>query len=259
MYEGLSNKCDRDSCGIGAVVSIDGVKSRSIVDDALKIVERLEHRAGKDASGTVGDGVGILTQIPDEFFKKVSELDLGESGDYGVGMFFLPTDETEREKAKKTFENIAKKEGVAVIGWREVPVAPEILGERARRTMPAISQCFLRRPENVARGICFDRKLYVIRRLFEKSRGGVYVASLSSRTVVYKGMLLVKQLRKFYKDLSDESYKSAIALVHSRFSTNTNPSWERAHPNRYIAHNGEINTIRGNVDRMMAREETIRL
>ena len=257
MNEVLNCFENRDSCGIGAVVSIDGVKSRSIVDDALKIVERLEHRAGKDASGTVGDGVGILTQIPHEFFKNNLTADLGESGDYGVGMFFLPTDETEREKAKKTFDNIAVKEGVEVIGWRDVPVEPEILGERARVSMPSILQCFLRRPENVARGICFDRKLYVIRRLFEKSRGGVYVASLSSRTVVYKGMLLVKQLREFYKDLSDESYKSAIALVHSRFSTNTNPSWERAHPNRFIAHNGEINTIRGNVDRMMAREETL--
>lgn len=252
-----SSFIDRDSCGIGAVVSIDGVKSRSVVTDALTIVERLEHRAGKDASGTVGDGVGILTQIPHSFFKAHSNLVTGEAGDYGVGMFFFPADSTGREKAIKSFEITAAKEGLEVTGWRKVPVKPEILGERARVSMPAIYQCFIKRPNDVKAGIDFDRKLYVVRRLFEKSCGGTYVASLSSRTIVYKGMLLVTQLREFYTDLADEEYSSAIALVHSRFSTNTNPSWERAHPNRFIAHNGEINTIRGNVDRMMAREETM--
>ena len=154
-------------------------------------------------------------------------------------------------------EIIAEKEGVPVLGWRSVPVRPEILGKRALDCMPCIMQCFLKRPENIARGAAFDRKLYCIRRVFEQSSVNTYVCSLSSRTIVYKGMFLVDQLRKFYLDLENPAYESAIALVHSRFSTNTNPSWERAHPNRLILHNGEINTIRGNADRMLAREETM--
>ena len=158
----------------------------------------------------------------------------------------------------KMMEVIAKKEGVEFIGWRQVPVQEDVLGQRARDCMPDIRQGFFRRPEGVSRGLDFDRKLYIIRRVFEQSNNNTYVVSMSSRTVVYKGMFLVGQLRKFYADLQDPAYASAIALVHSRFSTNTTPSWERAHPNRYILHNGEINTIRGNVDRMLAREETMR-
>ena len=256
-YPLYSADYEHDACGIGAVVSIDGIASHAIVDDALSIVERLEHRAGKDATGEVGDGVGVLVQISHRFFSKLG-YPLGGAGDYGIGMFFFPQDGLKRRQAQKLCEVICSKEGVPFLGWREVPVNAEILGRRARETMPAIWQCFVKRPEEIARGLDFDRKLYVIRRVFEQSNDETYVCSFSSRTLVYKGMFLVHQLRKFYLDLQQEDYESAIAMVHSRFSTNTTPSWERAHPNRLILHNGEINTIRGNADRMLAREETMR-
>jgi glutamate synthase (NADPH) large chain len=247
---------EHDACGIGAVVSIDGIASHSIVNDALSIVEKLEHRAGKDATGETGDGVGILVQISHKFFSSIRD-DLGDARDYGVGMFFFPQNILARRQAMKMIEIICGKEGVEFIGWRDVPTEPDILGEKARSTMPYIAQCFVRRPENIARGIDFDRKLYVIRREFEHSRKDTYVCSFSSRTIIYKGMFLVGQLRRFFYDLQSDMYESAIAMVHSRFSTNTTPSWERAHPNRLILHNGEINTIRGNADRMLAREETL--
>ena len=251
---------EHDACGIGAVVSIDGKKSHATVDDALRIVEKLEHRAGKDAAGETGDGVGILLQIPHAFFQRAAAecgVTLGEAGSYGVGMFFFPQDTLRASQARKMLEIIAEKEGVPVLGWRSVPVRPEILGKRALDCMPCIMQCFLRKPADVEPGLPFDKRLYLIRRTFEQSSVDTYVASMSSRTIVYKGMFLVQQLRGFYPDLSSPDCESAIALVHSRFSTNTNPSWERAHPNRMILHNGEINTIRGNADRMLAREETM--
>ena len=251
-----SQQFEHDACGIGAVVSIDGIPSHEIVSDALTIVERLEHRAGKDATGEVGDGVGVLLQICHSFFSGLG-IPLGEKGDYGVGMFFLPRDDLKRRQAQKLLEVVCRKEGVPFAGWREVPTVPDVLGAKARQSMPAIYQCFVTRPQEVGRGLDFDRKLYVIRRVFEQSCDTTYVCSFSSRTVVYKGMFLVKQLRAFYPDLQQDRYESAIAMVHSRFSTNTTPSWERAHPNRLILHNGEINTIRGNADRMLAREETM--
>ena len=247
---------EHDACGIGAIVNIDGHQSHQVVDDALTIVERLDHRAGKDASGTVGEGVGILLQISHDFFKQ----ELGDSlnaRDYGVGMFFFTENALKRTFAMRLFEVITKKNGLEFIKWREVPSHPEILGERAQACMPHIMQCFIRRPKHVKAGIDFDRRLFVVRREFEQSSEETYVCSLSSRTIVYKGMFLVDQLRAFYDDLRSPLYKSAIAIVHSRFSTNTVPSWQRAHPYRMIAHNGEINTIRGNIDRMLAREETI--
>ena len=251
---------EHDACGIGAVVDIKGRKTHQTVDDALKIVEKLEHRAGKDAEGRTGDGVGILLQISHEFFvETVAErgITLGEERDYGIGMFFFPQETLRRNQAMKMFELIVAKEGMEFLGWREVPVCPQVLGHKALAKMPRIMQGFVRRPDHLARGLEFDRRLYIVRREFEQSGGDTYVASLSSRTIVYKGMFLVGQLREFYQDLQSEAYTSAIALVHSRFSTNTNPSWERAHPNRFILHNGEINTIRGNADRMLAREETM--
>ncbi len=257
----LREDFEHDACGIGAIVSIDGQKSHAILDRALGIVEKLEHRAGKDADGETGDGVGILTQIPHAFFRKTAAslgIELGGEREYGVGMFFFPQDTLKRSQALKMLEIIAEKEGVPFLGWREVPVESDILGKRARECMPFIMQCFLRKPAGIEPGLPFDRKLYIIRRLFEQSNDNTYVSSLSSRTIVYKGMFLVGQLRAFYQDLRDPDYTCAIAMVHSRFSTNTNPSWERAHPNRFILHNGEINTIRGNVDRMMAREETMK-
>ena len=251
---------EHDNCGIGAVVNINGRKSHAVVADALKIVENLEHRAGKDAKGETGDGVGILTQISHNFFRKVCKplgIEIGDEREYGVGMFFFPQNELKRSQAKKMFEIITMKEGMKFLGWRDVPTVPEVLGNKARECMPVICQAFIEKPEKVKAGIDFDRKLYVVRRVFEQSTDNTYVPSLSSRTIVYKGMFLVGQLRTFFLDLQDEEYDSAIAMVHSRFSTNTNPSWERAHPNRFIVHNGEINTIKGNADKMLAREETM--
>ena len=254
------NQFEHDNCGIGAVVNIKGKKSHETVSNALTIVETLEHRAGKDAEGKTGDGVGILLQISDRFFQKTAKalsIPIAHERDYAVGMFFFPQNELRRNQAKKMFEIIAEKEGVKIAGWREVPCAPAVLGSKARECMPSIQQCFINRPQNIQRGIDFDRKLYVVRRSFEQSNEDTYVASLSSRTIVYKGMFLVGDLRRFYLDLEDEDYESAIALVHSRFSTNTFPSWQKAHPNRMIVHNGEINTIRGNSDKMLAREENM--
>ena len=251
---------EHDNCGIGAVVNIKGIKTHDTVNNALKIVENLEHRAGKDAEGKTGDGVGILLQISHKFFTKaLAELgyDLGMEGDYGIGMFFFPQKELARKQAMKMFEVIVEKEGLEFICWREVPTTPGILGKKALDVMPCIMQAFIRRPETVKAGMDFDRKLYFVRRIFEESNDDTYVPSLSSKTIVYKGMFLVGELRMFYNDLQDPDYESAIGLVHSRFSTNTTPSWLRAHPYRYLCHNGEINTIRGNEDKMIAREETM--
>ncbi len=251
---------EHDNCGIGSVVNIKGIKTHETVSNALKIVETLEHRAGKDAEGKTGDGVGIMLQISHKFFSKATKklgFNIGEERDYGIGMFFFPQDELKRNQAKKMFEIIVEKEGLKFLGWREVPTRPEVLGKKAVDCMPYIMQGFIKRPSDVDKGLPFDRRLYVARRVFEQSNDNTYVVSLSSRTIVYKGMFLVGQLRQFFEDLQSEDYESAIATVHSRFSTNTNPSWERAHPNRFIVHNGEINTITGNADKMLGREETI--
>lgn len=248
----MNFEIEHDACGIGTVVQIDGKQSYDVVDKALHIVEKLEHRAGKDASGKVGDGVGILLQISDDFFRKTlkkENIKLPEY--YGVGMFFLPRNKLLLNQHKKMFEKFVEQEGCEFIAWRKVPCNESILGQKAKDCMPNIYQAFVKGNKNL------DKRLYVIRREFEKSCKETYVASLSSRTIVYKGMFLVSQLRKFYLDLQDKNYKSAIAIVHSRFSTNTTPSWQRAHPNRYIAHNGEINTIRANVNKMLAREESM--
>ena len=251
---------EHDNCGIGAVANIKGIKTHKTVDQALHIVEHLEHRAGKDAEGKTGDGVGIMLQISHRFFKKAAAqagITLGGEREYGVGMFFFPQDELARKQAMKMFEIIVKKEGLTFLGWRDVPTTSDVLGKKAVDVMPYIVQGFVAKPANVKKGLDFDRKLYVVRRVFEQSNEDTYVVSLSSRTIVYKGMFLVSELRLFFADLQDKDYESAIAIVHSRFSTNTNPSWMRAHPYRFIVHNGEINTIRGNVDKMLAREENM--
>lgn len=248
----MNFEIEHDACGIGTVVQIDGKQSYDVLDKALHIVEKLEHRAGKDASGKVGDGVGILLQISDDFFRKTLKKDnIKLPEHYGVGMFFLPRNKLLLNQHKKMFEKLVEQEGCTFITWRKVPCDESILGQKAKDCMPSIYQAFVQGNTDL------EQKLYVIRREFEKSCKETYVASLSSRTIVYKGMFLVSQLRKFYLDLQDENYKSAIAIVHSRFSTNTTPSWQRAHPNRYIAHNGEINTIRANVNKMLAREESM--
>jgi len=247
---------EHDNCGIGAVVSIDGIKSHRVVENALSIVEKLEHRAGKDASGETGDGVGILLQISHGFFKKeagdlIKNLDERE---YGIGQFFFPGEKSACESEKARFESICKAQNLNLLGWRLVPVNADVLGKKARDCMPSIWQVFIEKPAKCGKGLEFDKLLYAARLAFEKGESGkTYVCSLSSRTIVYKGMFLVHELRTFYNDLQSEEYESSLGIVHSRFSTNTNPSWQRAHPNRFIAHNGEINTIRGNVDRMIAR------
>ena len=251
---------EHDNCGIGAVVNIKGKKTHETVANALRIVEHLEHRAGKDAEGETGDGVGILLQISHKFFKKACKkegLEIGGEREYGIAQLFFPQHEIRRAQAKKMFEIILEKEDLKLLGWRTVPVFPEVLGSKARECMPCIMQAFIRKPQDVEAGISFDRRLYIARREFEQSNDNTYVVSMSSRTIVYKGMFLVGQLRTFFADLQNKDYESAIAMVHSRFSTNTNPSWERAHPNRFIVHNGEINTIRGNADKMLAREENM--
>ena len=254
----MNFEIEHDACGIGTVVQIDGKQSYDVVDKALHIVEKLEHRAGKDASGKVGDGVGILLQISDDFFKKTLKKDnIKLPEHYGIGMFFLPRNKLLLNQHKKMFEKFVEQEGCKFITWRKVPCNESILGQKAKDCMPNIYQAFIEKPQSISNNVDFDKVLYVIRREFEKSCKETYIASLSSHTIVYKGMFLVSQLRNFYLDLQDKYYKSAIAIVHSRFSTNTTPSWQRAHPNRFIAHNGEINTIRANVNKMLAREESM--
>ena len=257
---------EHDNCGIGAVVNIKGKADHATVADALSIVENLEHRAGKDAEGKTGDGVGILTQIPHKFFKKVLKkqgVELPGKREYGVGMIFLPQNELKARQAKAMFEVIAKKNGLEILGFRKVDTDPGVLGSKALECMPNIWQVFIKRPDSLNDkaddniDLDFDRLLYIARREFEQSNENTYIPSFSCRTIVYKGMFLVGQLRTFFKDLMDKDYESAIAMVHSRFSTNTTPSWNRAHPNRLIVHNGEINTIKGNADKMLAREETM--
>ncbi|MBR6966833.1 MAG: hypothetical protein IKH81_07100 [Clostridia bacterium] len=260
-YPLYHEELEHESCGVGAVADLNGRATHRTVDQALSIVERLAHRAGSDAPGTTGDGVGILTELPHSLFSvwaREEGISLGQPGDYGVGMFFLPEDGAGAECACGIFEQLAASERIPVLGWRNVPCHPAQLGAGARSTMPRIRQCFLRRPAEVKPGLDYDRRLYILRRLFEKQDTETYICSLSSRTVVYKGMMLVNQLRSFYDDLQDARYMSRMAMVHSRFSTNTFPSWSKAHPHRMLLHNGEINTIRGNHDRMKAREETMR-
>ncbi len=260
QYPLYHEELEHESCGVGAIVDLSGKHTHRTVDQALSIVERLAHRAGSDALGTTGDGVGIMTQLPHALFASWAQEEgivLGAPGDYGVGMLFLPEDAVGVENICRIFDHVAAAEGLKVLGWRNVPCHPAQLGAGARRTMPRIRQCFLARPAGVRAGADFDRRLYLLRRVFEKQDTDTYVCSLSSRTVVYKGMMLVSQLRSFYDDLQDVRYTSQMAMVHSRFSTNTFPSWSKAHPQRMLLHNGEINTIRGNHDRMKAREETM--
>ncbi len=261
QYPLYQEALEHESCGVGAIVDLSGKSTHRTVDQALSIVERLAHRAGSDALGTTGDGVGIMTNLPHALFSawaREEGIVLDNPGDYGVGMFFLPEDEVGTENIRRIFEQLASSEGLTVLGWRNVPCHPAQLGAGARRTMPCIRQCFLNRPASIAAGADFDRRLYILRRVFEKQDTDTYICSLSSKTIVYKGMMLVSQLRSFYDDLQDVRYTSQMALVHSRFSTNTFPSWSKAHPQRMLLHNGEINTIRGNHDRMKAREETMR-
>lgn len=260
-----SSQFEKDACGMGFVVNIKGKKSHDIIDDGLRILERLEHRGGAGADKDTGDGAGILVQIPHEFFKRECEvlgINLPPAGEYGVGMIFAHKYESLRNEQKRIFEEVVREEGQVVLGWREVPVDGTKVGHEAAAIRPWMIQILISKGPDVTNNKEFERKLYIIRKLAEKRivplskelSSDFYIASLSSKTIVYKGMLTPGQLRDFYLDLSDLDFTSALAMVHSRFSTNTFPSWARAHPNRFLVHNGEINTIRGNVNWINARE-----
>ena len=257
---------EHDNCGIGCLVNIKGKRSHSIVNDAIEILKNLAHRGGVGSEPDTGDGAGILIQIPHKFMKKVCDNDsinLPKEGDYGVGMLFLSPDTDTRMNSLAKLQGIIEEEGMEYLGYREVPTYSECIGASAREAMPHIVQVFIKRPENVEAGMAFERKLFVVLKRSEKEirycegerDSYFYFASLSAKTIVYKGMLTPDQVTRFYLDLMDLDMTTAIALVHSRFSTNTFPSWERAHPNRYIIHNGEINTIRGNVNWTNARQK----
>ncbi len=256
---------EHESCGVGFVANMKGVKSHQIVQQGLQILVNLEHRGACGFEENTGDGAGILIQMPDKFLRAVAKeehFDLPPAGQYGVGMVFLPQEKQQRQKIEERFEQVVRAEGQKFLGWRTVPTDNSTLGETAKSEEPFVRMAFVGRNPAIKDDLAFERKLYVIRhRLFNEVRyagapGGsfFYIPSFSSRTIVFKGMLTTAQVAEFYPDLSDPRMESALALVHSRFSTNTFPSWDRAHPYRYVAHNGEINTLRGNVNWMHARE-----
>ncbi len=256
---------DRDSCGVGFVVDVKGRKSRRIVDMGLEVIQKLEHRGAVGADPRTGDGAGILLQIPDEFFHRVASVEgitLPEAGRYGVGFFFFTHEETTRKAVKNLIEKVTIDEGLEFLGWRTVPVDPAVPGETAASNMPYIMQCFVQAGDSVKTQDDFEHKLYQVRRVVDRrvrseyklDRNQYYVPSFSSRTIVYKGMLMANQLPLFYEDLRAEDMQSALALIHMRFSTNTFPTWDLAQPFRMIAHNGEINTLRGNMNWMAARQ-----
>ncbi|MCH3967059.1 MAG: glutamate synthase large subunit [Atopobiaceae bacterium] len=259
---------EHDACGIGALAQLKGERSHAMLDDALSVLVNLEHRGGKGLERNTGDGAGILFQVPHRFFRKEAQKCghlLPDEGDYGVAMLFMPQDPDGVAVARRIFEEGCAEMGLPMLFWREVPIDAHDLGTTARSCMPTILQAFVGRPDDVPAGQDFERRLYVCRRTIEKRADAepaltdkiFYVCSMSARTIVYKGMLVATQMRRFFRDLNDAAVETSIALVHSRYSTNTTPSWERAHPNRYIIHNGEINTLKGNVNWIRAREPNL--
>ncbi|MGE0232792.1 MAG: glutamate synthase subunit alpha, partial [Flavobacteriaceae bacterium] len=263
---------ERDACGMGFAAHVKGERSNAIIAQGLQILANLDHRGGVGADPTLGDGAGCLIQIPDPLFRAWAQeagRSLPAPGDYAVAMCFLPRDEQSRAAAIERLERFVRVEGQILVGWRDVPVDAHSLGASARAAMPVIGQAVIARGTNVADQNAFERKLLAIRKQTlnpleaeaqRRSLPGLpefYIASLSSRTLVYKGMLLAHQVGIFYRDLSNPLTMSALAMVHQRFSTNTFPSWRLAHPYRFIAHNGEINTLRGNVNWMNARRRTL--
>ncbi|ANE47002.1 glutamate synthase [Paenibacillus swuensis] len=259
---------ERDACGMGFVANIKGNKSHAIVSEALEVLKNLDHRGGQGSEKNTGDGAGIMLQIPHTFFARElgkEGVTLPNEGAYGVGMVFLPFNEEQRTSFEQTLERIVREEGQTVIAWRTVPTDDSLLGDSAKSVQPYVRQIFIGSANGAGEGLAFERKLYVIRKRAEQAirysgmQGGesFYFASLSCKKIVYKGMLTTEQVSSFYQELNDPSLETALALVHSRFSTNTFPSWERAHPYRYVIHNGEINTLRGNVNWMHARQSMI--
>ncbi|HXJ76239.1 MAG TPA: glutamate synthase central domain-containing protein, partial [Candidatus Dormibacteraeota bacterium] len=256
---------EHDACGVGFLVNVKARKSHDIVQQALQILRNLDHRGACGCEANTGDGAGILLQMPHEFLKgavKAAGFSLPGASEYGVGMVFLPPDPAERRSCEQAFETIVAEEGQRFLGWRTVPTDNSSLGETAKASEPCMRQLFIGRSSKLGDDMAFERKLYVIRRRAENAirysgmAGGqyFYVSSLSYKTIIYKGMLMPEQVDKYYADLRDPAMQTALALVHSRFSTNTFPSWERSHPYRYLAHNGEINTLRGNINWMRARQ-----
>ena len=263
------SRFEKDSCGVGFVCNIKGKKSNSIIKEGLRVLERLAHRGAVGADPDTGDGAGVLIQMPHEFFKKVAvdfKIDLLSPGSYGTGLVFLPTDTEERTFCKNVFLKVTKEEEQVFLGWREVPVDNSDIGEGAKSAEPVIEQAFIQKNAGIKDPLAFERKLYVIRRRVEniirdsqlKQKTFFYITNISSRTFSYKGLLMPHQVERFFPDLTDEDIKSAIILVHSRYSTNTFPTWDLAQPFRFLAHNGEINTLRGNINWMRAKERLIR-
>ncbi len=263
---------EKDACGVGFVVNIKGERSHDIVRQAMTVLVHLNHRGACGCEANTGDGAGINLQLPDKFLRRVAAecgCELPPAGEYGVGMVFLPKDADLRRTFEQKFAQIVAEEGQTMLGWRTVPTNNQSLGETAKAGEPFVRQVFIGRNEEALVGrdaLAFERKLYVIRKRAERAirynghehGNRFYIASLSSRTLVYKGMLLAEQVEEYYPDLIAPDMEAAIAVVHSRFSTNTFPSWERAHPYRYLIHNGEINTIRGNVNWMYARQSVVK-
>ncbi|MCD6374801.1 MAG: glutamate synthase subunit alpha, partial [Caldisericaceae bacterium] len=259
--QGLYNKqFEHDACGLGFIVNIDGRKEHTIIDDAITILNNLEHRGAVGGDRKTGDGAGMMTQIPHRFFKRVVDFKLPEPGQYGVGFLFLPPRAV--EKAKKMVQSVVRKEKGKVLGWRKVSVNPDALGDFARQSMPAFWQLFVQFKNHSGEDL--ERQLYILRKVLESeasklgwSMEDFYISSLSSRTIVYKGMFVSLQFQNFYPDLTASDFESALAMVHQRYSTNTFPSWPLAQPFRFIAHNGEINTLRGNINKIKDREYTL--
>src|SRR5215831_2821661 len=238
------NRFEHDACGVGIVADLSAKGGHDVVASALRVLCNLEHRGAAGADPDTGDGAGILTQIPDVFFRAVTGFALPQAGAYAAGLAFLPADSSERTRLFARIAELAADEGLTVLGWRDVPIDPAACGPGARAVLRHLAQLFVAGAGG-ERGMELERMAFCLRKRAEHETG-VYFASLSARTIVYKGMLSAPQLGPFYPDLSDPAYTSTLALVHSRFSTNTFPSWPLAHPYRYVAHNGEINTVRGN-------------
>src|SRR6202022_1716954 len=258
---------EHDACGIGFGVNIQGLQSHDIIVKGLQILINLAHRGACGCDPETGDGAGVLIQIPHKFFAREAAalgFTLPAPGEYGIGVVFLPVEKHQRLKTEGVIERIVKEEGLTVLGWRDTPIDGTAIGRVARASQPYIQQIFIGRPAALQED-AFERKLYIVRKRVESEvaasdmpdRDMFYVPSLSSRTIVYKGVLLPPQISKFYREPSDPAVKSALCLVHQRFSTNTFPSWQLAHPYRYIAHNGEINTLKGNVNWMQARQSVL--
>ena len=259
---------EHDSCGVGFVADMKNRKSHDILEKGLQILINLDHRGAVGADPSLGDGCGVLTQIPHAFFApECAKLgfDLPAQGHYAIGQFFMPRQSAPRQQVRDIVEEVVAAEGLTVLGWRDVPIDNSALGERVKAVEPAMQQIFIGRPAALATEDDFERRLYIIRKVVSNRVYAIatpeileyYPVSMSARTIVYKGMVLVRQLAPYYRDLLDPRFETALALVHQRFATNTFPSWRLAHPYRMVAHNGEINTLRGNVNWMAARQASV--